>query len=198
MGETIYQIEKDVRMSIRPRVDAQAAQHRMAEIEPKYSAQEARVEADRCLYCFDAPCIKSCPTGIDMPGFIRKISTGNLTGAARTILSSNVLGASCARVCPTEELCEGACVMLDRDHRPIKIGRLQRYATDYALREPFEFASDPFGQSGKRVALIGGGPASLACAAELAQLGHQAVIFEQREASGRTEHLWHRLLQAST
>ncbi|NCZ52676.1 MAG: hypothetical protein EBY81_02065 [Verrucomicrobia bacterium] len=112
----------------------------MGEIEPCYRTQEAKVEADRCLYCFDAPCIMACPTGIDIPGFIKKIATGNLIGSARVILESNILGASCARVCPTQVLCEGACVMLDRDEKPIKIGRLQRYATD-ALWEKFLTAS---------------------------------------------------------
>src|SRR5438105_4244785 len=105
----------------------------MAEIAPPYSGQEAAVESARCLFCFDAPCIMACPTGIDIPSFIKKISTGNLTGAARTILTANVLGASCARVCPTEVLCEGACVMLDRDNEPIKIGRLQSYATEHVF-----------------------------------------------------------------
>ncbi len=89
------------------------------------------MESGRCLFCFDAPCVSACPTGIDVAAFIKKIMTANVTGAARTILSANILGASCARVCPTEVLCEGACVMLDRDNDPIKIGRLQRYATDH-------------------------------------------------------------------
>src|SRR5262245_25283692 len=120
-------------MALKPRVTAAQARSNMAEIEPKYSPQEALVEAERCLYCFDAPCIMACPTGIDIPGFIQKIATGNLTGSARVILDANPLGASCARVCPTSALCEGACVMLDRDQKPIKIGRLQRYATDHVI-----------------------------------------------------------------
>ena len=99
-------------MGIEPKLNADAAKHAMAEKDPKYAPQEALVEAERCLYCFDAPCIMSCPTGIDIPSFIKKIADGNLTGSARTILESNVLGASCARVCPTEVLCEGACVMM--------------------------------------------------------------------------------------
>src|ERR1700751_1042477 len=101
---------------------------KMAELAPAYTQQEATVEAARCLFCFDAPCIMACPTGIDIPSFIRKISTGNPVGSARTILSANILGASCARVCPTEVLCEGACVLDDREQKPIAIGRLQRYA----------------------------------------------------------------------
>jgi glutamate synthase (NADPH/NADH) small chain len=156
----------------------------MGDIEPRYRPQEAKVEADRCLYCFDAPCIMACPTGIDIPGFIKKIANGNLVGSARVILESNILGASCARVCPTEVLCEGACVMLDRDEKPIKIGRLQRYATD-AL---WEKKANPFPElpkkNGKKVALVGSGPASLGCAAELAKLGYQTTVFEKDAEPG--------------
>ncbi|HEY5036704.1 MAG TPA: hypothetical protein VII74_06185, partial [Chthoniobacterales bacterium] len=118
-------------MPLSPKLTAPEIDANFADIAPLYSAQQALVEAGRCLYCFDAPCISACPTGIDIPAFIKKIASGNLTGAARTILTANILGASCARVCPTEVLCEGACVMLDRDSDPIKIGRLQRYATDH-------------------------------------------------------------------
>ena len=114
-------------MPLKPRLDQAAAAANMAEIEPAYTPQQAKVEADRCLYCFDAPCITACPTCIDVPAFIKKIASDNLTGAGRTILEANVLGSSCARVCPTKELCEGACVLLDRDEQPIKIGRLQRH-----------------------------------------------------------------------
>src|SRR5215467_8627095 len=119
-------------MPISPKLGAEAAAANLAEIAPRYTPQEAIIEANRCLFCFDAPCIQACPTGIDVPSFIKKIVNRNLTGAARTILTANVLGASCARVCPTEVLCEGACVVLDREGDPVKIGRLQRYATDHA------------------------------------------------------------------
>src|SRR5438874_12459290 len=119
-------------MPISPKLGAEAAAANLAEIAPRYTSQEALVEANRCLFCFDAPCIQACPTGIDVPSFIKKIANGNPTGAARTILSANILGASCARVCPTQVLCEGACVVLDLEGDPVKIGRLQRYATDYA------------------------------------------------------------------
>src|SRR5215467_3249833 len=104
-----------------------------AELKPPLRLSEALNEASRCLFCFDAPCTRACPTHIDVPGFIKKIATGNLRGSARTIFSANILGASCARVCPTEVLCEGACVMHDLHARPIQIGRLQRHATDWAM-----------------------------------------------------------------
>ena len=156
----------------------------MSELAPRYSSQEALIEANRCLFCFDAPCIQSCPTGIDIPSFIKKILTGNLTGAARTILTANILGASCARVCPTEVLCEGACVVLDREGDAVKIGRLQRYATDHLEEKRIRLFQPVTQKSGKRVAIIGGGPAGLACAAELAQLGHEPVIFEKKPQAG--------------
>ena len=171
-------------MPLQPRSNSKELAKTMGDIEPCYRPQEAKVEADRCLYCFDAPCIMACPTGIDIPGFIKKIANANLVGSARVILESNILGASCARVCPTEVLCEGACVMLDRDEKPIKIGRLQRYATD-AL---WEKKANPFPKTpkrnGKKVALVGSGPASLGCAAELARLGYQAVVFEKDAEPG--------------
>src|SRR5215475_4454458 len=118
-------------MPISPKLGADEAEANMSELAPRYSPQEALIEANRCLFCFDAPCIQSCPTGIDIPSFIKKIATGNLTGAARTILTANILGASCARVCPTAVLCESACVVLDREGEAVKIGRLQRHATDH-------------------------------------------------------------------
>ncbi len=171
-------------MTLKPRLSAKQAAANMAEIEPKYREQEALVESERCLYCFDAPCIMACPTGIDIPGFIKKIASGNLTGSARTILQANPLGASCARVCPTSALCEGACVMLDRDQKPIKIGRLQRYATDHVFDNGIQVLQPPKVKTGKKVAVIGGGPAGLGCAAELAQLGHAVTIFEKRKQAG--------------
>src|SRR6266403_1996940 len=171
-------------MPISPKLGAEEAAANLAEIAPRYTPQEAIIEANRCLFCFDAPCIQSCPTGIDIPSFIKKIATGNLTGAARTILTANILGASCARVCPTEVLCEGACVVLDLEGDPVKIGRLQRHATDYVHDNHIEIFKQPARKSGKRVAIIGGGPAGLGCAAELAQLGHQAVIFEKKPHAG--------------
>src|SRR5258707_15232114 len=171
-------------MPISPKLSLEAATANMAEIAPRYTAQEAIIEANRCLFCFDAPCIKACPTGIDIPAFIKKIANGNPTGAARTILTANVLGASCARVCPTQVLCEGACVVLDREGDPVKIGRLQRFATDHVTEKKISVLKAPAKKTGKRVAIIGGGPAGLGCAAELAQLGHSPVVFEKKPRAG--------------
>ncbi|WP_035324143.1 NAD(P)-dependent oxidoreductase [Peribacillus kribbensis] len=152
------------------------------EIHPGLSQNEALEEANRCLYCYDAPCIKACPTGIDIPSFIKKIASGNLKGSAKTIMTANPMGASCSRVCPTEELCEGACV-LNHTAKPIMIGNLQRYATDWAIKNEVDFF-EPGTQNGKRVAIVGGGPAGLSAARELARLGYKADIFEAEEKAG--------------
>jgi len=151
----------------------------LSEYHPPLSDHEAVVEAHRCLYCYDAPCTQACPTHIDIPRFIKKIATGNLVGSARTILESNLMGATCARVCPVEELCEGACV-LGAEHKPIMIGRLQRYATDYVYQRGIDVFK-PGVPTGKKVAVIGAGPAGLTCAGELAKLGHSVTVFEKRE-----------------
>jgi dihydropyrimidine dehydrogenase (NAD+) subunit PreT len=146
------------------------------------SKRDALEEANRCLYCYDAPCIQACPTGIDIPSFIKKIASGNLKGSARTIMSSNPVGASCSRVCPTEELCEGACV-LNHSTKPIMIGDLQRYATDWARHNEavlFE-AGEP---NGKKVGIVGGGPAGLSAARELARFGYEVTIYEAAEEAG--------------
>ncbi len=149
----------------------------------EYTRDQAIVEANRCLYCADAPCIKACPTSIEIPEFIRKIATGNEKGSARTIFESNILGMSCARVCPVEVLCVGDCVYNHLGMPPIQIGKLQRYATDRAFERKqrfFEAGKD----TGKHVALVGGGPASLACAHELRRFGHKCTIFEKRPVIG--------------
>ncbi|WP_332633573.1 NAD(P)-dependent oxidoreductase [Halalkalibacter flavus] len=153
------------------------------EVHPGLSNQEAIEEANRCLYCYDAPCITACPTGIDIPTFIKKIASENLKGSAKTIMTSNPIGASCARVCPTEELCEGACV-LNHSTKPIMIGNLQRFATDWAIKnEQVLFKAGQ--KNGKKVAIVGGGPAGLSAARELALLGYQVTIFEaEKEAGG--------------
>jgi dihydropyrimidine dehydrogenase (NAD+) subunit PreT len=154
----------------------------LAEQLPPLSVNLAAVEADRCLYCYDAPCTHACPTHIDIPRFIKKIATGNLRGSAETIFASNLLGATCARVCPVQELCEGACV-LGSEHKPIAIGRLQRYAMDYA-REHGVYPVVEAAATGKRIAVIGAGPAGLSCAGELAKRGHAVTLFEKRELPG--------------
>jgi dihydropyrimidine dehydrogenase (NAD+) subunit PreT len=154
----------------------------LAEALPPLSSHEAVVEANRCLYCYDAPCAQACPTHIDIPRFIKKIATDNLIGSARAIFEANLLGATCARVCPVQELCEGACV-LGKDHKPIAIGRLQRYSMDHAYRqgiEPFK----PVAKSGRSVAVVGSGPAGLSCAGELARRGHAVTVFEKRPLAG--------------
>jgi glutamate synthase (NADPH/NADH) small chain len=165
------------------RLDAAALAENFADIAPALSAHEAWVAADRCYFCHDAPCTAACPTSIDVPLFIREIATGAVEAAARTILSQNILGGMCARVCPTETLCEEACVREAAEGRPVEIGRLQRYATDTLMAKPghpFERAAP----TGKQVAVVGAGPAGLACAHRLAMLGHEVVLMDARPKGG--------------
>jgi len=154
------------------------------DLHPPLDRHQAIVEADRCYFCFDAPCVHACPTGIDIPMFIREIFTDNPKGAAETILAENILGGMCARVCPTETLCEDACVREAAEGKPVRIGELQRYATDVMMKEdgkqPFERAAP----TGKRVAVVGAGPAGLSCAHRLAMHGHDVVIFDARPKAG--------------
>ncbi|MEC2057221.1 NAD(P)-dependent oxidoreductase [Peribacillus psychrosaccharolyticus] len=152
------------------------------EIKPGLTKQEAMEESNRCLYCYDAPCIQACPTGIDIPSFIKKIATENLKGSATTIMSANPIGASCARVCPTEELCEGACV-LNHSTKPILIGDLQRYATDWAIANQQQLFKAGE-KNGRTAAIVGGGPAGLSAARELARLGYTVTIFEAESEAG--------------
>lgn len=158
---------------------------RLADAKPLYSTGEAIAEANRCLYCHDAPCIAACPTGIDIPTFIRKIGTENVRGSARVILSANLLGYSCARVCPVEVLCAGACVYNAWERTPIAIGRLQRYATEQAMASGAAatlLSRAP--ANGKKIACVGAGPASLACAGYLALEGCSVTVVEKRRNAG--------------
>lgn len=155
-----------------------------ADLHPPLTGEQAGFEASRCLFCFEAPCITACPTHIDVPGFIRKIGNGNNTGAARLILDANPLGASCARVCPVQALCEGACVINHNHERPVAIGRLQRFATDVYFANGMRPLPAPGPATGKTVALVGAGPASLGCAAELRRLGYGAAVFERDAMPG--------------
>lgn len=166
-----------------PKLPPEEYERNFADINPPLTRQQALLEGARCLFCYDAPCIQACPTRIDVPSFIKKITTGNLKGAARVILSANILGESCGRVCPTEVLCEGACVLNKEGAKPIEIGRLQRYAVDYVLDNHVRLFQ-PGPANGRRVACIGSGPASLGCAAVLAQRGYEVVIFDKNKMAG--------------
>jgi dihydropyrimidine dehydrogenase (NAD+) subunit PreT len=176
-------------MSGQPSFVQQAPVHpetsaRFGDLHPPFDRQAAIPEANRCLYCFDAPCTTACPTHIDVPRFIKKIASGNLAGSARTILDANILGASCSRACPVEVLCEGACVLHRYNKQPIQIARLQRFAMDslHASGAPLPFT--PAADTGLSVALIGAGPASLACGAELRRRGIRAAIYDARPLPG--------------
>src|SRR5260370_4395674 len=166
-----------------PKLRLDQVEKNFAEINPPLNPGEALEEASRCLFCHDAPCIKACPTDIDVALFIRQIITGNLRGSARTILEANILGQSCARVCPTSVLCEGSCVLNAEGKKLVEIGKLQRYAVDPVVASGVQlFQSGP--DNGYRVALIGAGPASLSCAAELRKRGYAAVIFDANPQPG--------------
>ena len=154
-----------------------------SEMHPPLSRPEALIEADRCYFCYDAPCTTACPTGIDIPGFIQKIRSDNLKGSAHTILRENIMGGMCARVCPTEVLCEEACVRNAHEDKPVNIGLLQRYATDPIFEQNHTLFARAV-NTGKRIAIVGGGPAGLSCAHRLAVLGHDVVIFNRDSKLG--------------
>ncbi|GLQ54655.1 dihydropyrimidine dehydrogenase subunit A [Devosia nitrariae] len=154
-----------------------------ADLHPPLDRHEAHVEADRCYFCYDAPCMNACPTSIDIAMFIRQIATDNPMGAAETIFSQNILGGMCARVCPTEQLCEEACVREEAEGKPVKIGQLQRYATDIAMQESRQFFTRA-APTGKRIAVVGAGPAGLACAHRLAVKGHDVTVLDARPKAG--------------
>ncbi len=165
------------------RLPPEAVARNFAHYAPALDPHEARVAADRCYFCYDAPCMAACPTSIDIPLFIRQIATGTPDAAARTIFAQNILGGMCARVCPTETLCEEACVREAAEGKPVEIGQLQRFATDTLMAKGVH----PFGRAaatGKRVAVVGAGPAGLACAHRLALKGHEVVVYERRAKAG--------------
>lgn len=166
------------------RLSAAEYLERFADAAPRLARTQALVEAQRCLYCFDAPCARACPTGIDVPSFIHRIADDNLRGAARTILEANPLGGTCARVCPTEVLCEQACVRTTEQGKPVEIGRLQRYAVDAVMDRPVHALFGRAAPSGRRIAVVGAGPAGLACAFGLARRGHTVVVHDARPKGG--------------
>lgn len=165
------------------RLDDETLDVNFIDLAPPLSDKQVLVASERCLFCYDAPCIKACPTSIDIPLFIRKINTGNVHGAAKEILSANILGGSCARVCPTETLCEEVCVRNTQEGDPVNISGLQRHAVDNLNTDmPYPFTREP--DTGKHVAVVGAGPAGLACAHRLARFGHQVTIYEAANKSG--------------
>lgn len=165
------------------RLPASVLETAFADLHPALKEHEAAVAADRCYFCHDAPCTTACPTEIDIPLFIRQIATGTPVAAAKTILTQNILGGMCARVCPTETLCEEACVRMTAEERPVEIGRLQRFATDRIMeRKDHPFSRAP--STGKRVAVVGAGPAGLACAHRLAMHGHDVDLYDAHDKPG--------------
>jgi dihydropyrimidine dehydrogenase (NAD+) subunit PreT len=165
------------------RLDKSAIDNNFSDLHPPLSRSEALIEADRCYFCYDAPCTTACPTDIDIPAFIQKIRSDNIRGSAQTIFRENIMGGMCARVCPTEILCEEACVRNTHEEKPVNIGLLQRYATDPILDENTQLFSRA-ASSGKKVAVVGGGPAGLSCAHRLSMLGHDVVIFNRDDKLG--------------
>lgn len=174
------EIRNDIKKS---RLSEKEYSENFGEIHPPFNKHEALVEGDRCYYCYDAPCIEACPTGINIPLFIRQITSGNPEGAAKTIFDENILGGMSARVCPTETLCQEACVRNTGEDRPVKIGLLQRYATD-TLMEAKEHPYKREKTNGKRIAIVGGGPAGLSCAHRLAMKGYSITIFDSKKKLG--------------
>jgi dihydropyrimidine dehydrogenase (NAD+) subunit PreT len=170
--------------NLAPKLTHEEYEKNFAELRPALTRNQATAEANRCLYCFDSPCMKACPTSIDIATFIRKIASGNVKGAAKTILSSNWIALTCAKACPVDVLCEGACVYNERGETPIGIGRLQRYAIDTYFERGMPPLFTPAPKNGKSVGIIGGGPSGLACAAELALLGYDVTIYEGKRTAG--------------
>ena len=185
VAEQAFQMSSSLRQpDIRShRLERDEIYNNFSDLHPPLSRSEALIAADRCYFCYDAPCTTACPTGIDIPAFIQKIRSDNIKGSAHTILTENIMGGMCARVCPTEVLCEEACVRNTHEEKPVEIGLLQRYATDPI----FETSTQLFSRApatGKTVAIIGGRPAGLSCAHRLATLGHDVVVFNRDSQPG--------------
>lgn len=170
--------------NISPKLATDQYEKNFAELHPPFTPNSAVAEANRCLYCFDSPCMKACPTHIDISTFIKKIGTGNVKGSAKTILESNWIALTCAKACPVDVLCEGACVYNERGEEPIQIGRLQRYAMDRYFEQGMPPLFTPAPKNGKSVGVIGAGPSGLACAAELALMGYDVTIYEAKKKPG--------------
>jgi dihydropyrimidine dehydrogenase (NAD+) subunit PreT len=158
--------------------------HNFSDAHPPLTSVQALIEAERCYYCYDAPCVNACPTGIDIPSFIRRIGEDNLRGAAKAILEANIFGGMCARVCPTEVLCEQACVRNTNEDKPVEIGLLQRHATDHYFKHPGAPMFTRAAPTGKHIAVVGAGPAGLSCAHRAAMLGHDVTVFEAKTKPG--------------
>jgi glutamate synthase (NADPH/NADH) small chain len=165
------------------RLSSEAYDENFSDLHAPLDAHEALVAADRCYFCYDAPCVTACPTDIDIPLFIRQIATGTADAAGMTIFSQNIMGGMCARVCPTETLCEETCVREVAEGKPVQIGQLQRFATDHLMAQsvhPFSRAAE----TGRRIAVVGAGPAGLACAHRLAMHGHSVVVYDANAKAG--------------
>jgi dihydropyrimidine dehydrogenase (NAD+) subunit PreT len=171
-------------MNVAPKLTTEQYENNFSEIHPPLTPAQAKTEAHRCLYCFDSPCMKACPTHIDISTFIKKIATGNVKGSAKTILESNWIALTCAKACPVDVLCEGACVYNERGEQPIEIGRLQRYVIDRYFERGMPPLFTPAPKNGKSVGIVGAGPAGLACAAELALLGFDVTVYEGKALAG--------------
>jgi dihydropyrimidine dehydrogenase (NAD+) subunit PreT len=170
--------------NLAPKLSHDHYEKNFSELHPAFSTNQATTEANRCLYCYDSPCMKACPTHIDISTFIKKIATGNVKGSAKTILASNWIALTCAKACPVDVLCEGACVYNERGEKPIEIGRLQRFAIDSYFANGMPKLFTPAPKNGKSVGIIGGGPAGLACSAELALMGYDVTVYEGKSAPG--------------
>src|SRR5450759_2200040 len=170
--------------NLAPKLTSEEYEKNFAEIHPPFTPHSATAEANRCLYCFDSPCMEACPTHIDISTFIKKIASGNLKGSAKTILSSNWIALTCAKACPVEVLCEGACVYNARGEDPIQIGRLQRYAMDWYVERGMPQLFTPALKNGKSVGIVGAGPAGIACAAELSLMGYDVTVYEAKSEPG--------------